>query len=101
MADLQLTEQRKKEIKAQFARRRRNQLLLFIPVAIAIAPFAINSGGSFLGLDPLIWPFVTIGIVLAAFVFSRYNWRCPACNKYLGNSINPEFCSKCGAQLRG
>ena len=40
-------------------------------------------------------------IVIAAFIgFTSFNWRCPSCNKYLGNDINRHMCSKCGSRLR-
>jgi Zn finger protein HypA/HybF involved in hydrogenase expression len=40
-------------------------------------------------------------LVIAAFTgFSAANWRCPACNKYLGQDINRRMCRKCGARLR-
>ena len=40
-------------------------------------------------------------IVIAVFIgFSSFNWRCPSCNKYLGNNINRRLCRKCGNRLR-
>ncbi|MEW6108053.1 MAG: hypothetical protein AB1632_02630 [Nitrospirota bacterium] len=40
-------------------------------------------------------------IVIAAFIgFSSFNWRCPACNKFLGNDIGMRICRKCGRRLR-
>lgn len=40
-------------------------------------------------------------MVIAAFIgFSRLNWRCPACNKYMGSDIYRRYCRKCGAMLR-
>lgn len=40
-------------------------------------------------------------IVIAAFIgFSSFNWRCPSCNKYLGNDMNRRVCRKCGSRLR-
>jgi hypothetical protein len=40
-------------------------------------------------------------IVIAAFIgFSSFNWRCPSCNKYLGNDMNRRMCRKCGSRLR-
>jgi heme A synthase len=39
-------------------------------------------------------------LVIAAFVgFSALNWRCPACNKYLGKDINKHICKECGKRL--
>jgi len=40
-------------------------------------------------------------IVIAAFIaFSVSNWKCPACNKYLGPDINKHLCKKCGTRLQ-
>jgi hypothetical protein len=40
-------------------------------------------------------------IVIAAFIgFSSFNWRCPSCNKYLGNGMNRSVCRRCGSRLR-
>jgi hypothetical protein len=39
-------------------------------------------------------------VVIAAFIgFSSFNWRCPACNKYLGNGMNRRVCRRCGSRL--
>lgn len=39
-------------------------------------------------------------IVIAAFIgFTSINWRCPSCNKYLGNDIGRRICRKCGSRL--
>ena len=40
-------------------------------------------------------------VVIAAFIgFTAFNWRCPACKKYLGPDISRALCRKCGARLR-
>lgn len=40
-------------------------------------------------------------MVIAAFIgFSRLNWRCPSCNKYLGRDLYRRICGKCGSRLR-
>ena len=40
-------------------------------------------------------------VFIAAFIgFSAVNWRCPACNKYLGPDINRRICRKCRTRLR-
>jgi hypothetical protein len=31
---------------------------------------------------------------------SIINWRCPACKKYMGRSMDPRICRKCGAKLQ-
>ncbi len=40
-------------------------------------------------------------IVLVGLVaFSFFNWRCPACQAYLGKGWNPKFCVRCGEPLQ-
>jgi rubrerythrin len=43
---------------------------------------------------------VIVALVVGALVFSLKNWRCPACDKYLGKGISPSFCPKCGVALQ-
>ena len=38
-------------------------------------------------------------VILGVVLFSLKNWRCPACNAYLGKGMAPSFCSKCGIPL--
>ena len=42
---------------------------------------------------------IFIGALVGITVFTFRNWRCPACNGYLGRAMSPKFCPKCGAQL--
>ena len=48
--------------------------------------------------------YLTIGgvvlLMVPVVVITLINWRCPACKKYLGNSINPKTCPHCKAELR-
>lgn len=39
-------------------------------------------------------------LVAGFIVFSAFNWRCPSCNKYIGNDINRRICKNCGTRLR-
>lgn len=32
--------------------------------------------------------------------FTVWNWRCPACKRYLGHDIGRKVCSKCGVPLQ-
>ena len=43
---------------------------------------------------------VVVAIVLGAVAYSFKNWRCPACNKYLGKSVFLAFCPLCGVPLK-
>ena len=40
-------------------------------------------------------------VVITAFIgFTAFNWKCPSCNKYLGNDINKRVCRHCRTRLR-
>jgi hypothetical protein len=41
-----------------------------------------------------------IMLIVAFIGFSAFNWRCPACKKYLGTNINRRICKQCGTRLR-
>jgi hypothetical protein len=43
---------------------------------------------------------VQIMLIVAFIGFSAFNWRCPACKKYLGTNINRRICKQCGTRLR-
>jgi len=97
------TEGQKAQIRALFAIRRRRQLLLSLPLFALIMGFAFlenGNTGSILGIPAsMIVPGFLV-IVVGAILFSLYNWRCPACNKYLGKQRSPQYCSKCGVALQ-
>src|SRR5688572_23865545 len=88
--------------KESFAARRRRQLIIAIPVIAAMVFVAIaseSSRSSLAGIPVRILTTVGLLFVIGALGFSFYNWRCPACNRYLGKTVNPKFCSKCGTTL--
>ncbi len=96
------TETKNASIKTEFAARRRNQIIVSVPL-IAMIILLVLSGENpdqvILGMPVTVWgpPFA---VLFAGGVgFSLYNWRCPACHTYLGKAINPRFCSKRGAAL--
>jgi hypothetical protein len=93
---LEQTEYQKARVREEFATRRKRQLIVTIPIVLLLI------GSVLLGerTENTAYPLVLIGVVLVTLVFSFRNWRCPACDGYLGRGINPKFCSKCGAQLR-
>jgi hypothetical protein len=101
---MEYTQQQKQEFREEFARRRKRQLLLAVPM---IALFAVNiffktggRGGAlhrFLSSDWPLW--ILIAFIAFALVFSLRNWRCPACHSYLGRDASPRFCPKCGVRF--
>ena len=59
-----------------------------------------NRSAVFLGLMGNEWGQISFGLIISVVVFSLFNYRCPACHGYLGKSINPSFCQRCGVRLR-
>jgi hypothetical protein len=101
---MQYVEQQISEFKTEFAKRRKRQLLATIPiVAVFVLAIYMRRGGddvSFLGFPYSVVVGVVFALLLSTVAFSLWNWRCPACNKYLGKGISPSFCSKCGVPLQ-
>lgn len=98
-----LTEEQQQKIKDTFKKRRNRQFMLATPLVVIICGFAFFQGTRHAGALGFsedaagIWFIVIVALALA---FSFKNWRCPACNKYLGKTINPKFCAKCGVSLQ-
>jgi hypothetical protein len=89
-------------VKEEFASRRRKQIIAAVPLIgalLLLIVFGESGSAEFLGISAVAWLPILLGIVLGGVIFSLYNWRCPGCNKYLGKSMNPKYCGKCGTQL--
>ena len=95
---MQLSPSQQDEFRRQFAVRRRRQLLLAVPLLpVLITVIVARQGaGALLGLPAEIWGPVFFLLVIGALAFSLWNWRCPACSKYLGKGISPRYCPRCG-----
>jgi hypothetical protein len=90
------------DIFAAFKKRRSRQLVLIVPLfAVFItAGYFSSTGIKALNIGPLTLLCALGAIAAGVVAFSMYNWRCPACKKYLGKGLNPVYCPKCGKQLR-
>jgi len=99
---MEYTEQQKAGFRTTFAARRRNQLILLVPVVacMALLLLADETAGTALGIPVRVATPVALVGIAGALIYSLRNWRCPACNGYLGKVTNPSFCSKCGVALR-
>jgi hypothetical protein len=100
---MQYIEQQLTEFKAEFAKRRKRQLLVSVPIVacvVLIRIFRDRETGLVFGLPTSMVMGVALAAIVGVLVFSLWNWRCPACNKYLGKGISPAFCSKCGIPLQ-
>lgn len=99
---MEYTEDQKEQFKQQFASKRRRQFLLMVPVVPVVLLFVLADDR---GRTPLIhlppaFIFVGLIVIVGAIANSFMNWRCPAYGKYLGRSLGPNCCSKCGVALR-
>lgn len=97
------TGEQEAEFKRQFAVRRRRQFILAVPVfaAFILVVFVRHSDQQeLLGLPAATWGVAFMVLVAGALMFSLRNWRCPACDRYLGRQRNPKFCPKCGVALQ-
>jgi hypothetical protein len=91
------------QVVAEFRRRRTRQLIAVVPFVAALIPlFMLEDAGpeGLFGIPAVVVGSVCGAVVIAGFIFSLMNWRCPACRCYLGKAISPRFCQKCGAQLQ-
>lgn len=100
---MQYSDYQLQEFKRQFATRRRRQYVAAVPmilIAIMIATTDRSTGLAFGRFPASVFVPVAIVAMLGIFIFSLRNWRCPACDKYLGRGANPSFCPKCGVPLK-
>ncbi|MFN2385100.1 MAG: hypothetical protein ABR576_02230 [Thermoanaerobaculia bacterium] len=83
------TEEERRAFREEFRARRRRQWTLALPFLLLLAALALapQSGASLLGLAPRLWVPVALAVLAGAVVFSLRNWRCPACNGYLGRGF--------------
>lgn len=97
-------DERAEDVKAVFAKKRRFQQMLSIPLLVVLAALVGvgNANHTLLGVPALAvvgLSLIVIGLVL---YFSLRNWRCPACGTRLppeGAFVPLDKCSKCGAKL--
>jgi len=100
---MQYTEQQKAEFRQEFKAKRKRQIILAIPViACMLLLFALSEtkAPTVAGLEASVVLPPVLVMVVAAVAYSFYNWRCPACRKYLGKAISPSFCARCGVGLQ-
>ena len=100
---MQYTQEQLAQFQATFALRRRRQLIAIVPTVLFAFLLGATDGrhGARLAGIPQSYAMVTALVGVAGIVwFSFRNWRCPSCDRYLGRTMNPSFCSRCGIPLR-
>ena len=96
------TEGQKQEFKRQFKARRTRQMVLIVPMILLAIGLAFIRDGKTMeiaGFSSNTLGIAFLVIVVGVVAFTIKNWRCPACNGYLGRTISPRFCQKCGVEL--
>jgi len=94
---------KEKIIIEEFKIKKRRQIILTVPMIIGMIVIVImgeNPEFAIPGIPVMYLMFGIIGFYIFAIIFSLKNWRCPACNKYLGKGMSPKFCQKCGVKLQ-
>ena len=99
---MEYTDQQRAAFKDAYAKRLRTQLIMIVLVVSAIAALAsTEDGDTFFGLSvAVLGPISFVAIVVGWMIFHDRNWRCPACDQYLGRAFNPKHCRRCGIALR-
>ena len=101
---MQHTEHELAKFEEIYSKRRRYQNLLtvvLLPFVLGMR-YSINpEAGTVLGLPLRIGLPLVLLLMFSGVVLSLRNWRCPACEKYLGGAFRgPRHCPNCGVKLR-
>jgi hypothetical protein len=87
------------DVPAEFARRRRRQIIVTIPLFIIVLASSVFLTDETTPKSPLLVAVFVLALG-SLITFSLINWRCPACRAYLRKATNPKFCPNCGVALR-
>ncbi|HEX4440569.1 MAG TPA: hypothetical protein VH854_10900 [Thermoanaerobaculia bacterium] len=90
------TQQELERFQQEFARRRQRQFVAGGLTAVGVLLLVLYDRRAMSFPLPVIWVAMVVGVL----IFSWQNWRCPACDRYLGK-YPPRFCPKCGVPLHG
>jgi len=90
------------QIKNEFRLRKSRQIRAIAAAVLLIVFLAViyNRPGPFGSLSKNTISAIQVMVIAAFIGFTSSNWRCPACNKYLGRDISKHGCRKCGARFR-
>jgi hypothetical protein len=91
--------ERSEEIKEEFAKRRRRRWIALFLVVL-LWSFLILMVNVRKQVEPESAMPIFLGSALALVAFVLWDWRCPACRRFLGRIRNPNFCPRCGVALQ-
>ena len=86
----------------KFRKRKIQQLFLIIPIGplIFLTQWVKYHPNSALACHGILLIFIVSPIILGCLLFSYFNWRCPACNKFAGFARPyPTMCPNCRVRL--
>jgi hypothetical protein len=100
---LEYTDQQRAAFKDAYAKRLRKKLIMIVLLFAVMAPLPfIEDGSTYFGLSGAVFGSISlVAIVVGWVIVEGRNWRCPACDQYLGREFNPKHCRRCGVELRG
>jgi hypothetical protein len=100
---VEYTDQQRAAFKDAYAKRLRKQLIMIVLLCAVMAPLPfIEDKTNVFGLSGAVFgPIFLVAIGIGWVIFHGRNWRCPACDSYLGRAINPRHCPRCGMELHG
>jgi hypothetical protein len=87
------------DVAAAFQARKRRQVRVSVPFAILLVFLVVRFRAHGLAVGEVHLPATALAlpIVVGLLIFSVRNWRCPACDRYLGKSMAHRSCPHCGA----
>ena len=99
---LEYTDEQRAAFRDAYTKRLRKQLLMIALLFAVMVPLPfIEDDAIFFGLrGAVLGPISFVAIVIGWVILNGRNWRCPACDEYLGRAINPKHCRSCGIELR-
>jgi hypothetical protein len=95
---MEYTQEQLAGFKAEFARRQKRQFA--VAAVLLLGVFFLMMMGDKSPLESPVGMTLLIGGMAAILFFTFQNWRCPACQKYLGKGGFPRFCPRCGVALK-
>lgn len=97
-----MEQQEKDIIIKKFSQIKKRQLIMVVPVLLALLLLFVQSGNpdyALLGVSGSLLGILALAVIFGVLVFSFINWRCPSCRAYLGKGLGPKFCPKCGVKF--
>jgi hypothetical protein len=100
LIDRDIVQPEQKFVIEEFGRRRARQLALgYVIIPLALIAVWLEHHAQANPFGSLLFLAMATPVIVMALLFSLKNWRCPACNTYLGKRANPSACPKCGVRL--